>query len=69
MVQHLPGRPRAEAGGLSVGQQAEELGQLAALASPPRAAPATGADAPPSPDPAGQLAAWLLSEANLPEHR
>ncbi len=60
-------------GGISRAQQAAELEQLRLLARAPTVAPPTGTAAggptpvPQAPDPAGKLAAWLLSQAVLPE--
>jgi hypothetical protein len=73
--------PPPRLGGRTAFQQTEEMRQLAALATPPpepEPAPAPAAPAapaqpeaeaaaatPPAGDPADQLAAWLLSQANL----
>ena len=72
-ISHLPGEaPRPLTGGLSASQQAEDLGQLEALSErvvpqktpADRAAEAATSKTPtPADDPAGKLAAWLLSQA------
>jgi hypothetical protein len=73
-VEHVPdGQPRKALGGISAGQQAEDLRQLAALSQVATGAPATTAPAAsaqasgaePAADPAGKLAAWLLDQADL----
>ncbi len=66
-------KPRHALGGISVFQQVEDLRQLVSMTSQPRprAAEASGtatASEPASADPADKLAAWLLSQANLPDH-
>ena len=71
-LQHLPGAPRAAVGGLSPAQQAEDLRQLTALSTPPKASPPAEVLAgamPPTIDPVDRLAAWLLQQANLSEPR
>jgi hypothetical protein len=71
-VEYLPEPPRRAVGGLSAAQQAEDLRQLAALATPPVATPAVetpSAPPPPSGDPIDRLAAWLLHQANLSDVR
>ena len=68
-VSHVPEKkPRQSVGGRSGFQQAEELKQLAALASRPAAGAAATADgerAPALSDPVDKLAAWLLTQADL----
>jgi hypothetical protein len=63
--------PRVSVGGISAAQQIEELRQLRMLAVRPAApaavavAPSGGAEAAAGADPAGQLAAWLMAQADL----
>ena len=57
-------KPRQALGGISVFQQVEDLRQLVSMTSQPR--PRAAAE-PASADPADKLAAWLLSQANLPD--
>ena len=70
-VSHVPDGRRRPVGGLSIAQQAEELRLLAALSAPAASAVSAAAaiSAPATngapPDPAGKLAAWLLSQADL----
>ena len=71
-ISFLPERePRLSVGGISAAQQIEELRQLRLLAErpalpgTPAGAPSEGAAAAPGADPAGQLAAWLLAQADL----
>ena len=69
-LQHLPEAPRTAVGGLSPAQQAEDLRQLAALSTAPKASPPAempAGAAPPTADPVDHLAAWLLQQANLSE--
>lgn len=69
-LQHLPQAPRTAVGGLSPAQQAEDLRQLAALSTPPKASLPVGMPtgaALPTADPVDHLAAWLLQQANLSE--
>ena len=68
-VTFLPEKePRKAIGGISAFQQAEELRQLAALATSVQA-PAAAAEKPaavgPEMDEAGQLAAWLIHQAKI----
>jgi len=70
-VHYMPEPPRHAVGGLSPGQQAEDLRQLAVLAAHAPAAqlagvtPGPAAPPPPTGDPVDRLAAWLLQQANL----
>jgi hypothetical protein len=75
-IEFLPARdPRASVGGSSGAQQSEELRQLRQLAARPESPPApvpsstttaaSGPAAPAATDPADQLAAWLLAQADL----
>lgn len=75
-VEHLPAEaPRRPVGSFGVFQQAEELRQLAALATGGAALEAVtrtpangnGHGAPAPATPADKLAAWLLKQAKLPE--
>lgn len=62
--------PRTAVGGISRDQQIADLEQLRALALKPAAPSGDGvrpAAAPAATDPAGKLAAWLLSQADLSE--
>jgi hypothetical protein len=68
-IAFVPSEPRL-VGGISAAQQTDELRQLILAERPasPAAvvgAPSGGADAAPGADPAGQLAAWLLAQADL----
>ncbi len=66
-IAYLPAQPpRKAVDGISVAQQTDELAMLAALSQPgaPGAAEAGAAPAPAA-DPAAQLAAWLLAQADL----
>jgi hypothetical protein len=69
-VGHLPeNEPKRALGGISAFQQAEELKQLAALAASVEAAPdgevKAAREGPPPMDEAGQLASWLISQADV----
>ncbi|MGD2123142.1 MAG: hypothetical protein PVJ76_15420 [Gemmatimonadota bacterium] len=68
-VSFLPEKePKRALGGISVFQQVEELRQLAALTASVEATPAVGAEAGserPAMDDAGQLASWLIHQANF----
>ncbi len=62
--------PKRALGGISAFQQAEELGQLAALGQSHQAVPVVEgqeSEGPPDMDEAGQLASWLVSQADLAE--
>lgn len=69
VVGHLPEKePRRALGAISAFQQVEELRQLSALATSIESAPAVTAEAgsgPPPMDEAGQLASWLIQQANF----
>jgi hypothetical protein len=69
VVGHLPEKePKRALGAISAFQQVEELRQLVALSTSVEAAPAVTAEAgsgPPPMDEAGQLASWLIQQANF----
>jgi hypothetical protein len=71
-VSFLPeNEPTRPLGSITAFQQVEELRQLAVLAASVQPAPAVDAetpgDGPPAMDEAGQLASWLISQADLAE--
>lgn len=64
-VWYMPKAPTKPLGGTSAWQMAEDLRQLATIASGPTASPTMSAGAPSGPDAIDALARWLIGQSDL----